>query len=568
MKAVQTKLVSTTGNEYVLNKFAVAHINPQNCVNCGKCRDICPVEAIAEQQRIVCHLCPSCTSQPAITFDEMVELATEKSCTSACPLGISPQGYVNLLRNGKEEEAFEVIWDKCPLPSVCGRICHHPCEQACKRGILVDEPIAIRGLKRYLTDNVEYVPDKYPKIYEEKVAVIGAGPAGLTAAHYLSLEGFDVTVFDSENEAGGMMNRGIPKFRLPREAVAKDVERLEQAGMKISLGQRIGKPKMEELLKEYDAVIVAAGAPNSKELKIEGWRKEGVMTALNFMERINNGQEIWRHPGQEFKLDGEVVVIGGGNVAIDSARTAIRMGAQKVTAVCLEIDEDVPCHSWDLASAEEEGLTLLEGWSPQKFTGVHNELTGVEMCKVTKFEKAEDGRLIVETDKSDTMTLKADWVIVAIGQGRDNIWNQFEGNEKVFFAGDVGKTECSVVDAMADGKKAALEVAIKLESHKIKDKMDLRKLNLADVNEKIYPATRLKIMRPELPASDPKERAKNFKEVEMGYDRDIAEIEVLRCLQCGYQMVDIDKCIGCGVCQTVCPEGDVITMVSMQEEVE
>ncbi|MGX8700295.1 FAD-dependent oxidoreductase [Caproiciproducens sp.] len=560
METATTRIVSVGGKEYNIPKRAVAKINPKNCVNCGKCRAICPVEAISEQQRVICRICPSCTSQPALTFDEMVSLATEKACTTACPLGISPQGYINLVRIGKDTEAYQLIWDKCPLPSICGRICHHPCEQACKRGILVDEPIAIRATKRYLTDNIDFVPEKYPEIYEERIAVIGAGPAGLTAAHYLSMEGFPVTVFDSEAEAGGMMLRGIPPFRLPREVIAKDIDRLVQAGMEIRLGEHIGKFQMEELLKDYDAVIVATGAPKSKELKIDGWQKEGVMTALDFMERINHGQEIWRHPGQEFKLDGEVVVIGGGNVAIDSARTAVRIGAQKVTAVCLEMDENVPCHSWDLAEAEEEGVTLLEGWAPQRFTGLHNTLTGVEFEKVTKFGKGSDGKLVVKTDPSETKTLKADWVIVAIGQGRDSLWSGFKGNENIFFAGDVERTECSVVDAMADGRKTALQIAAKLEGHPIKDPLDLRKLNEADINEKIYPAVRLKITRPEMPVADPGERAKNFDEVEGAYTSDIIDTEVLRCLQCGYQEVDTDKCIGCGVCKSVCPVGDVITM--------
>ena len=156
-----TRIVSNSGKEYKIAKRAVAKIDPQNCVNCAVCREICPVEAISEQHRVICRLCPSCTSQPALTFDEMVSLATEKACTTECPLGISPQGYINLTRVGKEAEVYKLIWDKCPLPSVCGRICQHPCEQSCKRGILVDEPIAIRGIKRYLTDNIDYVTTKY-----------------------------------------------------------------------------------------------------------------------------------------------------------------------------------------------------------------------------------------------------------------------------------------------------------------------------------------------------------------------------------------------------------------------
>jgi NADPH-dependent glutamate synthase beta subunit-like oxidoreductase len=478
-------------------------------------------------------------------------------------LGISPQGYVNLTRVGKEVEAFKHIWDKNPLPAICGRICHHPCEQACKRGILVDEPIAIRGIKRYLTDNIDYIPQAYPRIYEEAIAVIGAGPAGLTAGHTLSLAGYNVTVFDGEAKAGGMLRRGIPSFRLPRDITDREIGKLVDAGLTIRLGERISKIQAEALVKEYDAVIVAAGAPNARELPIQGWRKEGVFTALQFMERVNAGQDIWRHPGQEFSQGGEVVVIGGGNVAIDSARTALRLGAKKVTAVCLESGADVPCHDWERLEAEEEGIELLEGWAPQQFTGVHNELKGVELFKVSKFNKEVDGKISIETDATQSRIIRADMVIVAIGQRADQIWEAFEGRDKVFFAGDVRSSAFSVIDAMASGKAAAVKADFFLRGRAEKDPLELRRLHEAPLSEKIYPAVRLKIDRPSLPVAAPAERIHSFNEVETEYDPTVIETEVLRCLQCGYQKVDADKCIGCGVCKVVCPKGDAITMVQV-----
>lgn len=565
MSDVKTRLVSAKGNEYVLDKKAVASINPATCVNCGTCREICPVEAISEQQRVICRLCPECTSQPALTVDEMYALATAKSCTSECPLGISPQGYVNLIKAGKEEEAYKLVWEKNPLPSVCGRVCHHPCEQACKRGILVDEPIAIRGLKRYLSDRVDYEPLAYPRLYEEKVAVVGAGPAGLTAAHYLAQAGYEVTVFDAEAEPGGMLTRGIPTYRLPHDVVAKDVGNIEKAGVKFVLGERIGKAGFEKIKNDYDAVIIATGAPYSKELKVEGWRFDGVMTALDFMERVNNKQDIWRHPGQVFKLDGEVVVIGGGNVAITAARTAVRLGAKKVTAICVETGEEVPCHEWEHDEAVEEGVELLEGWAPQRFIGKHPEISGVEVCKVSSFTKDACGAIAFETDKNQVKTVKADWVIVAIGQAPDTMWEAYEKDSKVFYAGDVRSQACSVVDAMASGKKIAGAVDKQLRGREVKDLLALRKLNQAPKSQKIYPATRLKIKRPARPMADVKERVKNFDEVETAYEKDVVDLEVLRCLECGYQAVDAEKCIGCGVCQRFCPKGDVITMVSAIE---
>jgi NADPH-dependent glutamate synthase beta subunit-like oxidoreductase/NAD-dependent dihydropyrimidine dehydrogenase PreA subunit len=564
MGMATVKFVSTSGKEYEIEKRATASILPQSCVNCGKCRELCPVEAIAEQQRIVCRLCPSCTSQPALKHDEMVSLATKTSCTTACPLGISPQGYVNLFRVGKEREAYEHIWDKTPLPSVCGRICHHPCEQECKRGLLVDEPIAIRGVKRYLTDEIDYRPSGYPSIYEETVAVIGAGPAGLAAAHDLSMAGHKVTVFDAQAQPGGMLIRGIPVFRLPREVVAQDIQRLKDAGIELRLGYSVGKAEMRRLVEEYDAVIIAAGAPYSRELTIEGWHKEGVMTALAFMERVGSGQEIRRHPGQEFQLEGDVVVIGGGNVAMDCARTAVRYGAHSVTAVCLESGSDVPAHTWEREEAEEEGVVVLEGVAPQRFLGTHNVLTGVELATVTSFSKEPDGRIQVEVDKADLRELHADWVIVAIGQKPHSLWDQWGHTPSVFFAGDVRSSEFSVVDALASGKRAASDVLKMFHAVEAKNPLTLRVLHQAPLMQKIYPATRLKIDRPDLPVLPAEERKHSFDEVETSYLADRIRVETMRCMECGYQMVDSELCIGCGVCRSVCPKGDAIIMVPVE----
>lgn len=561
-----TKIISSKGHEFTIPHRAVASINSSNCVNCGKCREMCPVNAISEQQRIVCRLCPSCTDRPALPFNDMVSLATEKSCTTACPLGISPQGYVNLTRAGKETEAFGIIWEKNPLPSVCGRVCNHPCEQACKRGLLVDEPIAIRGLKRYLSDTVDYKPAKYPEIHEVKIAIIGAGPAGLTAGHYLAQSGYPVTIFDGEEEPGGMLMRGIPEFRLDRDAVRKDINRLVEAGLDIRLGHRVGKAEFERLKEEYDAVIIAAGAPNSKALRMEGDRKEGIMTALAFMERVNNGQDIWRHPGQEFKMDGaKVVVLGGGNVALDCARTAVRLGAEKVTAVCLESGKDFPGDSWERRDAEEEGVVICEGWAPQKFTGVHCELNGVEFARVKNFCKDENRRISFDVDKEDTQMIPADWVIMAVGSAADNIWLETEAKGNVYKAGDVAGGISNVVESMASGRRTAIKVIESFGTIAPKFPTDDHTLNLADIMEKVYPATRLKIARPMMPIQDVETRKSNFDEVETAYDKDTIDVEVMRCLQCGFEKVDPEKCIGCGVCRSVCPKGDVITLVPVED---
>lgn len=560
-----TKIVSLDGREIALECKSVAKINTLNCVNCGTCREVCPTGAVKEMQRTVCRLCPSCTDKPAMSMDENDAFSVAKACTTECPLGISPQGYVNLTRLGQYDDAYHLIWKKNPLPSVCGRICHHPCEQACKRGTLVDEPIAIRGIKRFLADNVDMKVKKYPVTHDEEIAVVGAGPAGLMAAHTLSQFGYQVTVFDSAPVAGGMLVAGIPKFRLPRTEVAKEIKKLEEAGIAFKLSENIGKARMEELKQEFEAVVVATGAPYSKELKIEGWRKEGVYTALQFMQNIDNDELIKRHPGQYFNMnDAEVVVIGGGNVALDCARSAVRLGAKKVTCTCLESGNDVPCHKWEREEASEEGVELLEGWAPQAFTGVHNELTGVSYQKVNNFIK-ENGKISFTTDAEQTMELKADYVIVAIGQTSHDMWKNYYEDKNVFFAGDVKDPANSVVDAMASGKATAIAIDEKFCGRKVKDEMEGRTITLAPQLEKVLPATRLRVARPDMPIVPVKERVKNFDEVETAYSEEVISLETNRCLQCGYQSVDPSKCIGCGACMRACPKGDAITMVAMEK---
>ena len=557
------KVISKGGKETELTREAVAHINPDNCVNCGTCREACPVEAIHESQREICRACPNCTDRPAQTFKVMHAFTTKQSCTTACPLGISPQGYVNLIKAGKLSEAYQLIWSKNPLPSVCSRICHHPCEQACKRGVLVDEPIAIRGLKRFLSDNVDYKPAKYPSLYEERIAVIGAGSAGLAAGHFLSAEGYDVTVFECTSEAGGMLKRGIPEFRLDRAAVDKDIAKLQVAGLKFELNAPVSKAGIEELKKEYDVIIVAAGTPHSKELKIPGFRLNGVTTALDFMGSVNNKQYIMRNPQQVFDIKGEVVVIGGGSVAIDTARAALRCGASKVTVACLESGDAVPCHAWELEEAKAEGVEMIEGLSPISFDGAYTTLTGVTFARVTDFAKDAAGKISFKTDASNPVSLKADWAIVAIGQYSDSIFPEADG-KTVFYAGDISKSACSVIDAMASARKVAYEVDAVLRGRKVKDAQLEHTISAAPLEEKFYPFNRRRTDRNEIPELPVEERIHTFDEVEQAFTAQQAEQETQRCLGCGYEIVDADKCIGCGLCQKLCPNGSVITMIAKE----
>ena len=548
--------------EFTLERGCVAHIDTSKCVNCGTCREICPVEAIEEAQRRICRVCPECTDQPVMRLDDIDDFCTKQSCTTACPLGISPQGYIGMARNGKLEEAYRLVWEKNPLPSVCAHICHHPCEQVCKRGVLVDDPMAIRGIKRYLGEHTDYELPKYPKMHDERIAVIGAGPAGLSAGHFLSSMGYDVTVFEGNMEPGGMLVRGIPEFRLDREAVKKDIRKLQEAGLKIECGARIGKKAVSELQKEYDAVVVAAGTPHGKEITwVDKWNYDAVYTAIQFMDFMNNDQNTYRMPHQNFVIEGkEGVVIGGGSVAMDTARAALRMGADKVTVVCLEEGEYVPAHQWEKDEAAEEGVVFMEGYSPKDYTGRVNTLEGIDFVKVDSFSKDDSGKISFTTDDSQVVHIPAQFCIAAIGQYADDIYPAADG-DTVFYAGDISGAACSVIDALASGRKAAYDVDAVIQERRARDAEIGHKLVQAPMEEKIFPCNRRKTQRHERPMTDPEDRIKSFDEVELTYtDKRFAQ-EVLRCLGCGYSLIDAEKCIGCGICEKYCPEGDVISMV-------
>ena len=421
-------------------------------------------------------------------LQDIDDFCTKQSCTTACPLGISPQGYIGLARNGKEDAAYRMIWEKNPLPAVCSHICHHPCEQVCKRGVLVDDPMAIRGIKRYLDANVEYTRPAYPRLHDERIAVIGAGPAGLSAGHFLSSLGYEVTVFEANNEPGGMLVRAIPEFRLPREEIRKDIQKLAEAGLDIQCGVRLGKAQIKELRDEYDAIVVAAGTPHGKEITwVPKWNYDAVYTAIQFMDFANNDQNTYRMPHQNFVVEGkEGVVIGGGSVAMDTARTALRLGAKKVTVVCLEEGEYVPAHKWEKDEAAEEGVEFLEGYSPKAYCGRVNTLEGIDFVKVTDYAKDENGKITFNTDDSDVRHIPTDFCIVAIGQYADPMYPEADG-KTVFWAGDIAGGACSVIDALASGRKAAFAVDSAIQERTLRNAETGHRLVAAPREEKIYP---------------------------------------------------------------------------------
>lgn len=529
----------------------VASIDGNRCVNCGQCEGYCPTGAIAEYQKEICHLCPDCTAVGAFGVKEIKELQSV-ACTLACPLGISPQGYINLLRSGKKKEAFELIYEKTPFPVTLGYICHHPCEDVCKRGTIVDGPVHIRALKRYLGNEfIDREPEPYPLLHDKPIAVIGAGPAGLTAAHCLANRGYPVTVFEQSGEAGGMLLRGIPDFRLDKTAVRKEIRKLEQAGIRFVFNTKVNYPQaLEELRKDYDRIIVAVGTQVSKGLPIAGWRNENVHLAINLMERANSGRDV--------RLSGRGVVIGGGSVAMDAARTALRLGAGAVTVICLEDAAGMTAHPWEIGEARDEGIAIINGVAPTGYVGWAHALEGIEYSEI---ENLDPANYTFDLKKGTEKVLPADFVIVATGQRTDKPI----AGEGLIYAGDIAGGKCSVIDAMASGRQAAIRVDNELSGREYLDYEVERGINPGERRYKIYPAVRLKSSFPELEVLDPETRIRNFDLVEKGLDGARAALETLRCLSCGYRKVDPEKCIGCGVCQKICPKGDVITMVAVLE---
>ena len=285
MSFLEEKLLITAGKnkDFEMSRTAVAAIDSKLCINCGICRRSCPTEAIAEYQRAICRYCPDCANGPEMFYDETIEYASLHSCSIACPLGTIPEGYVNKIAEGKFDDAYDLISELNPLPGICGRICNHPCMDDCKRGLLIDEPINIRGLKRFVTDRVSPRIKPFIPKYDLKVAIVGAGPAGITAAFDLSKKGYKVTIFEAGPEPGGMMNVGIPAFRLDKNVLKSEISALEEAGIEIIYNAKIGKnPTIDDLFNEkFAAVLLAIGATKGMIIPIEGSTADTVYDAVS-----------------------------------------------------------------------------------------------------------------------------------------------------------------------------------------------------------------------------------------------------------------------------------------------
>jgi NADPH-dependent glutamate synthase beta subunit-like oxidoreductase/NAD-dependent dihydropyrimidine dehydrogenase PreA subunit len=577
MKKVSGETVSTFirfrgREEKELRKWASPYVRSEACINCGVCLGECPTGAIAEHQRQVCRLCPDCAQGP-VMFPRDMEALTARSCSLSCPLGHFPEGYINMVARGDWEGAWRLISDVNPLPATLGRICQRPCEEECKRGMLVDEPLPIREIKRLVSDWAWEAglaaAKRYTRHLDMRVAVAGAGPAGVTAASELAAMGYRVTLLEAAGHPGGMLREALPRFRLPDRVWEREIGLLLENGIDLVCGVRVGKnPTLEDLFKEgFRAVVLAVGGGKGKKPPLPGSDYAGVYDGISFMSAVKAGLPV--------ETGERAVVVGGGSVATDAARTMIRLGWREVTMVCPESEDETPALSWEMEEALREGVKVLHRRCPSRILSSWMRVEGVELLAVTDCTADERGRVKITTSARDRSTLPADTVVLAVGQdGAPDLFRDMglelgdDGCPKadpvtgatsrsgVFAAGDVLGGRGSVVRAVAEGKRAARGVDAFLQG-KILQATE-RRIKAAPLDEKIFPV-RLEKARP-LDLSTDGEAAVGGVGAPSRELLRRAETEARRCMRCGYVDVDHDLCLGCGICSRRCPVGDVITM--------
>jgi NADPH-dependent glutamate synthase beta subunit-like oxidoreductase/NAD-dependent dihydropyrimidine dehydrogenase PreA subunit len=566
----------------------ISHIDPEKCVACGECVEVCPMNALRLGERLE-NKTPIKVAEPQSAFDYkwgpdkwnpnfrfdkqliMNETGTAP-CKVACPAHISIEGYIELAKEGRYAEALELIKHKNPFPAVCGRVCNKKCEDACTRGTIGDlKPVSIDEIKKFvaqldLSEDTRVLPRiKHPEFHDLKMAVVGAGPAGLSCAYYLAANGYSVTVFEKENKLGGMLTLGIPSFRLEKDVVAAEIDCLKALGVAFKTGVEVGKDVTIQALRDqgYKAFYLAIGAQGGRTLGVPGEDAKNVISGVDFLRHVNLGDEP--------KLHGHVVLMGGGNVAIDVARTAIRWGADKVDLYCLESRDIMTAASDEIAEAEKEGVVINNSWGVKEFHADDNGALQEVVLKKCTSVFDQDHKFNPQYDETNVVVVPCDYFLSAIGQSFE--WGHLldgtkavvshgritadpltyqTGEPDIFAGGDCYHGARFAIDAIATGQEGA-----------------------ESMHRYVHPGQSLIIGRVQNPYlanyaldknnievqgwdNTPRQEA-NHVEVEdkMRDDRavfsaDQVTAETKRCLKCGRTYVNETMCVGCGLCTTRC----------------
>jgi heterodisulfide reductase subunit A-like polyferredoxin len=551
------------------------------CTGCGLCMEGCPViipnefdNGIGKRKAIYMLFAQAVPKKCVI--DKREERPCKAACIDACPIHTNVPGYIKLIAEGQFKEAYKLIRETNPLPAVVGRVCYAPCEEACNRG-QVDEPICIRDLKRVPADQWNIDELEVPAVTktDKKVAIIGSGPAGLAAANDLALKGHNVTIFEALPEPGGMLRVGIPEYRLPKEILRQEIGYIQKLGVEIRAGIQVGKDvSLEELRKTYDAIFVAVGAHNGMRLGVEGEDIHGVIEGISFLRATSLGEKV--------KVGKKVAVIGGGNTAIDCARTAKRLGAKEVTIVYRRSRAEMPASVEEVTAAEEEGIKIEFLSTPMRFSSKNEKLAEMECVRMKLGEPDASGRPRPIPIKGSEFTIPVDTVIAALGQVPETEFAKELGIslskrgtieidpstgatkvDGVFSGGDVVTGPAFVVDAIAAGRKAARSISQYLDGQPLEVEepwKEAEKFSQEEVEDrrKRFPSRKRMAM-----GEEPVEkRVEDFREVALGYSPEEALEESSRCLA-----GQIEGCIECHECERRC-EPNAIVYTMQDEDIE
>lgn len=574
----------------------VAHVDKDKCVACGRCVEYCPAGATRLGQKL-CQKDGSEVRYPKQQLPDAVKWGKDKwdpdyrdnnrinshksgtaPCKTACPAHIAVQGYLKKASQGKYQEALALIKRQNPFPAVCGRICNRRCEDACTRGT-IDRAVAIDAVKKFIAEQdlkaeTRYIPPVvipasiHMEHFPEKIAIIGGGPAGMSAAFYLAEKGYRPTVFEKNEEPGGMLRYGIPSYKLEKDVIAAEIDVMREMGVEIKTGVEVGKDVTLKELREqgYKAFYIAIGCSAGRRPGVPGDDAEGTTTAIDYLREANTGKTSYT---------GRVVVVGGGNVAIDAARVSARSGAGEVHMLCLESEAEMPAADDEVREANEDGVKIQNGWGPKEVLAENGKVTGIIFKKCTSVKNAE-GRFAPTYDENETIRIDCDRVIFAVGQR--SVWgNLLEGENvtfngpaivadkltyqtgqpDIFVGGDVYTGPKFAIDAIAAGHYAAESLHRYVHNGHMtigRNRWEFNELDKSNISVESYDNSSRQIE-----GVDETVPSKSFKDAHLTLTEEQVRKETARCLGCGATIVDENKCIGCGVCTTKC-EFDAITL--------